>query len=164
MAFDTLWVDDLYKLMVLNFPSYFVRTNSSYMHGWTFEASFQASTFTCCGMRARVTQRGLVSSILFCLCVDIPAQSHHVELVLYADDTAIMATSRKPVLLLSYQKSYLGYPEWWLRGWRIAMNVSKSTLMLFAKAGRHNSKLHPVQLSAEPIHWVDRARFLGVDP
>ena len=150
--------------MVLNFPSYFVRTISSYTHGWTFEASFQTSTFTRCGMWASVAQGGLVSFILFSLCVDIPTQSHHVEMALYADDMAIMATSRKPVMLISYQKSYLGYPEWWLREWRIAMNVSKSTLMLFAKAGRHNSKPHPVQLSTEPIHWVDGARFLGVGP
>lgn len=150
--------------MVLNFPSYFVRTISSYTRGSTFEASFQTSTFTRCGMRARVTHGGLVSSILFNLCVDIPTQSHHVELALYADDMAIMATSHKPVLLVNYQKSYLGYPEWWLREWRIAMNVSKSTLMLFAKAGRHNSKPHPVQLSVEPIHWVNRGRFLEVDP
>jgi len=112
-------------------------------------------------MQARVAEGGLVSSILFSLCVDIPMQSHHVELVLYADDTAIMATFRKPVLLVSYQKSYLGYPELWLREWRIAMNVSKSTLMFFANVSRHNSKPHPVQLSAEPIHWVDRAHFLG---
>lgn len=111
-----------------------------------------------------MAQGGLVSSIVFNLCVDIPVRSHHVELALYADDTAIIATSRKPVLLVSYQKSYLGYLEWWLREWRITMNVSKSTLMLFAKAGRRNSKPHPVQLSGEPIHWVDRARFLGVDP
>jgi hypothetical protein len=104
-------------------------------------------------MRAGVAQGGLVSSILFSLCVDIPAQSHHVELALYADDTTIIATSRKPVLLVSYKKSYLGYLEWWLREWRIAMNVSKNTLMLFAKASRQNSQTHPVQLSggANPL-------------
>jgi hypothetical protein len=134
------------------------------MHGWTCEASFQTATFTRCGLQARVTQGGLVSSILFSLCIDIPAPSHHVKLALYTDDTAIIATSRKPVLLVSYQKSYLAYLQWWFREWRIAMNVSKNTAVLFAKAGRRNSKPHPVQLSGEPINWVDRAHFLGVDP
>jgi hypothetical protein len=28
--------------------------------------------------------------------------SHHVELALYADDTSIIATSRKPTLLVNY--------------------------------------------------------------
>ena len=30
---------------------------------------------------------------------------HHVELALYADDTAIIVTSRKPVLLITYPES-----------------------------------------------------------
>jgi hypothetical protein len=85
-------------------------------------------------------------------------------MALYTDYTAIIATSHKPVLLVSYQKSFLGYLQWWLREWRIAMNVSKSTPVLFAKASWHNSKPHPIQLSGEPINWVDRAHFLGVDP
>jgi len=33
--------------------------------------------------------------------------SHHVELALYADNTAIIVTSRKPALLVSYLESYL---------------------------------------------------------
>jgi len=54
-------------------------------------------------MRAGVDQGGLISSVLFSLYVnDIPPPSHLVELILYADDTAIIATSRKPTLLYSY--------------------------------------------------------------
>jgi hypothetical protein len=37
----------------------------------------------------------------------MPSPSHHVELALYADDTAIIATSRRPTLLISYLESYL---------------------------------------------------------
>ena len=33
--------------------------------------------------------------------------SRHVELALYAENTAIIATSRKPALLVSYLESYL---------------------------------------------------------
>jgi hypothetical protein len=51
----------------------------------------------------------------------------NVELALYADDTAIIATSRKPKLLVSYLKSYLNDLQRWLSEWRIAINVSKST-------------------------------------
>jgi hypothetical protein len=40
-AFDTVWIDGLlYKLTLLNFPSYIVHTISSYLRGRTFEASF----------------------------------------------------------------------------------------------------------------------------
>jgi len=67
---------------------------------------------------------------------DMPSPSNHVELALYADDTAIIATSRQPAFLVKYLETYLSDLEWWLSEWRIAINVSKSSVMLFAKTGR----------------------------
>jgi len=44
-AFDTVWIDGLlYKLTLLNFPSYIVHSISSYLQGRTFEASFPTAT------------------------------------------------------------------------------------------------------------------------
>jgi len=75
-------------------------------------------------MRAGVAQGGLISPVLFSLYVnDMPKSSNHVELALYADDTAIIATSRTPALLVSYLQSYLNHFERWLTEWRIAINV-----------------------------------------
>jgi hypothetical protein len=52
-AFDTVWIDGLlYKLMILNFPSYLVQTISSYLPGRTFEASFLTATSSRRVMRA----------------------------------------------------------------------------------------------------------------
>ena len=57
-------------------------------------------------MRARVAQGGLNSPILFSLYVnDMPSPSHYLELAINADDTAIIATSCKPTLLVSYLES-----------------------------------------------------------
>ena len=54
-------------------------------------------------MRAGVAQGGLISPVLFSLYVnDMPFPSRHVELALHADDTAIIAISRSPALLVSY--------------------------------------------------------------
>jgi len=48
----------------------------------------------------------MISPVLFSLYVnDMPSPSHHVELALYADDTAVIVTSRKPTLLISYLES-----------------------------------------------------------
>jgi hypothetical protein len=47
----------------------------------------------------------------------MPLPSQHVELALYADDTAITATSRNPTLLVSYLASYLNDLQLWLREW-----------------------------------------------
>jgi hypothetical protein len=59
---------------------------------------------------AGVAQGGLVSPVLFSLYVnDMPA------------------TSRSPLLLVSYLETYLNRLELWLRDCRIAINVSKCT-------------------------------------
>jgi hypothetical protein len=75
-------------------------------------------------MRAWVAQGGLISPVIFSLYVNMPTSSHHIHLALYADDTAIIATSSKPTLLASYQESYLSDLQRWLSDWRIAINVS----------------------------------------
>jgi hypothetical protein len=106
-AFDTVWIDGLlYKITLLNFPSYIVQTTFSCLRCRTFEASFQTTTSCRRGVRAGVAQGGMISHVLFNLYVnDMPETSHHVELALYADDTAIIATSHKPTLLVSYLES-----------------------------------------------------------
>jgi len=82
-----------------------------------FEASFQTASSSR-GMRDGVAQGGLISPILFSLYVNnMPSPSHHVELDLYADDTAIIATSRKPTLLVSNMETYLNDLQRWLNEW-----------------------------------------------
>jgi len=161
-AFDTVWVDGLlYTLTTLNFRSYIVKTVSSYFKGWTFEASFQTATSTSRRMQAGVAQGGIISPVLFILYViDMPSPSRHVELAFYADDTDVIATSRQPALLVKYLQTYLSGLERWLSEWRIAINVSKSSAILFAKTGCRFSKPRAVQLFGEPIQWVDETRYL----
>jgi hypothetical protein len=60
--------------------------------------------------------------------------SHHVELALYADDTAIIGTSRKPTLLVRYLDSYVNDLRRWFSEWGMAFNVSKTTAIVFAHA------------------------------
>jgi len=138
-AFDTVWIDDLlYKL--LDFPSYMVHTISTYLRDRTFVATFQTVTSSRRGMRAGVTRGGLISPVLYCLYVNnMPQPSHHVKLALYADDTAIIAMSRKPTPLFSYLESYLNDLQRWLNERRIAIYVSKSTVIIFACAGGASS-------------------------
>jgi hypothetical protein len=60
-TFNTIWVDGLlYKLTVPNFPSYLVKTISSYLNGWTFEASFPSTTSTIRRMQVGVARGGII--------------------------------------------------------------------------------------------------------
>jgi hypothetical protein len=125
-GFDTVWVKGLlYKLTFLSFPSYLVKTISSYLECHTSRRSFKTATSTSGVIQAGVAQGGIVSLVLFSLYVNyIPTPSRHVELAQFPDDTALIATSRDPFLLLGWLEAYLGRLELWLRSWRIAFNVS----------------------------------------
>jgi hypothetical protein len=129
-SFDTIWVQGLfYKLTIQNIPSNLVKTMSSCLHYRTFQTSFQSATSTRRGMPDGVAQGGLVSSVLLSLYGnDKPTPFRHVELAHYADDTALVATSRSTTLLVGYLETYLGRLEHWLRDRRITINVSKAPL------------------------------------
>ena len=73
-AFDTVWIEGLlYKLTILNFPSYHVHIIPSYLRGRTFEASFLTATSSRRVMWVGGAQGGLISPVLFSLYVnDIP--------------------------------------------------------------------------------------------
>ena len=163
-AFETVWIDDLlYKLTLLNFPSYIVHKISSHLRDRMCEVSFQTATSSRRGMRAGVAQWGLIIPVLFSLYVNnMPSLLHHIELALHADDTAIIATSRKPTLLVSYLESYLSDLQQWLSEWKIAINVSKSTAIIFTHAERCFIQPRPVTLLGEPFQWVKTTHYLGV--
>jgi len=64
-AFDTVWIDGfIYKLTLLNFPSYIVHTIPSYLRDRTFEASFQTVTSSRRGMKSGVDKGGLTTPVL----------------------------------------------------------------------------------------------------
>jgi hypothetical protein len=101
--------------------------------------------------------------VLFSLCVnDISTHTRQDELAQYADDTALVATSRCPSLLIGYLEAYLGRLKLCLRDLRIAINVPKNTAVLFVKAAGHIQKPRAVQFLGEPVQWVETARYLGV--
>jgi hypothetical protein len=66
------------------------------------------------------------------------------------------------MLLVSYLESYLNDLQRWLSEWRMAINVLKSSAMIFAHAGLRFIQPRPVALFGEPIKWVETTRYLGV--
>ena len=163
-ALDTVWIDGLlYKLTLLKIPSYIVHTISSYLRDRTFEVSFQTTSSSRRSMRAEVDQGGLITPVLFRPYVNVILQySHRVELAFHADGTAIISTSRKSTLLVSYLVSYLSELQRCLSEWKIAINISKSTAITFAHARWRFIQPTPTTLFGETIKWVGTIRYLGL--
>lgn len=108
-AFDAVRVN---KLTILNFPLYLVKLIYSYLFGWTFEASFQSATSSGCGMHAGLAWGRIIFPVSSSLYVDMLIPPYHVKLAVYADHTAIIATSHHSVLLISYL--VISVTECWL--------------------------------------------------
>jgi hypothetical protein len=114
-------------------------------------------------MQAGVVQTGLISLVLFSVYLnDIPAPSCHIELAQYVDNMALIAVSRSQLLFTDYLEAYLGRLELWLRDWRIAINILKSTIVLFVKAIRCSQEPRPVPFLGEPLQWIRIAHYLGL--
>jgi hypothetical protein len=66
---------------------------------------------------------------------DMPKPSRQVELRLYAVDTAfiLVVTFSQPTLIVIYLQTYLNDLDRCLRDWRIAISVSKSTVVFCIK-------------------------------
>ena len=65
-------------------------------------------------------------------------------------------------LLVSYLESYLKDFQRWLSECRIARNVSKSTAIIFARAGLRFIQPRPVDVIGKPILWVDTTLHMRV--
>jgi hypothetical protein len=161
-AYDSFRVNCLlFKLTAFNFSLHNVKIIFSSLHNWTFEASFQTAAAIRRDMRAGVAQGGLVSPVLFSPYLNyMPMPSRSVELALYADNPAIIATSRKSALVISCLETYLSVLELWLREWKISIKVSKSNAVLLGEAAWRAPRPRPVKFLGQPIQWDDTARYL----
>ena len=122
-----MWIEGfLFKLTILEFL-YLVKIITSYLHSRTFVSASQAVTSSCRLMRDGGSQGGVIFSLYV---NDIPTPSRHIELAVYVDDTALVVTSKQPVLLVKYLETHLSEVEKWLRDWMIAINVGKSAAVL----------------------------------
>ena len=103
----------------------------------------------------------MISPVLFSLYLnDIPTPSRHIELAQYADDTALVVTSKHPALLVKYLETHLYELEIWLREWRIVINVGKSAAVLFTTRRTPPPRL--LRFLGEEIKWEEKVKYLGV--
>ena len=162
-AFDYVWIEGLlYKLILLDFPSYLVKTISSYLTSRTFVGSSRNATSSRRFMRAGVAQGRVISPVLFTLNVnDIPTPCRHVELAQYTDDMALVATSGSTKLLVKYLEIYLIPLERWLREWSISINVDKRMAVLFSPPRRSIPIPRGLRFLGVEIQWDETAQYLG---
>jgi hypothetical protein len=158
-AFGTFWIRcHLYEVSTLNSPCFLVKTISSYLQCRKFQTSLQPTI----PARRRMLSGEAHCRLVYLFTLYLKDMLTPSCVKRHANDTSLAETPRKPSLLVSYMETHLGRREHWLREWRIAINVSKDTAVLFAKTVKHIQKPRPVQFFGEPIQWFETAWFLRV--
>jgi hypothetical protein len=101
-SFDTVWVDGLlYQVVVLDFPSLFLKTFSFYLLGRPFKAYFRTATCPFRRMRFGVAYGGIISRRIQSVCQRHAFTFPPCYISLYAGEKTIINTSCQSVLLVN---------------------------------------------------------------
>ena len=107
-----------------------------------------------------VPQGSLLGVLLFQLIIDDLRRSiRYGSVILYADDTTILAFGNNIRLLQKKLQSDLNSLSVWLRSNNLALNVAKTKAILFRKHP-HADDLN-LTMNGQCIEFVDRFKFLG---
>ena len=168
-AFDNVWHNGLvFKLLRLQFPSYLVKLIASYLSQRTSKVvigNIVSSTYSNC---AGVPQGSVLGPLLYNLYTsDLPTLRNHTSLSLYADDTAILYSSKNYNFLRGGLQRALDTFIGYLNDWKIRVNPSKTQTIVFTYKRNMpddvlRRRIDPIQISNVEIPWCSVVSYLGV--
>jgi len=130
-AFDRVWHERLvFKLKKCITPTYYILIKS-YLEVRYFQIRHGSAYFSITGIRAGVSQGGVLSSVMFNIYASYQPTILNTLVADYADDKAIISTSADPVLTSIYLQYHLSRMEDWYRKWWFKVNQTKSIYTTF---------------------------------
>lgn len=161
-AFDTVWHKGIIaKMIQLNFPRYLIEIIDSYLKNRHFYVSVEGARSISKPIAAGVPQGSLLGPLLFILYTyDIP-RTTNTQLVMYADDVAILATSWNANTLTNRLQMHLTMLESYYSKWKIKINVEKTEALIFSKMRKKDPK-NTLVLNNKNIPWGTETKYLGV--
>jgi hypothetical protein len=163
-AFDKVWHSGLiYKLYELHMPDRLVLIIREYLRDRSFRYRVEGTHSRPHLIRAGVPQGSVLAPTLFSIYVNDIPRTPHVQLALYADDTALYTTARQPQVILDRLQSAIDTLGDWFRKWRIEVNPEKSAAMYFSLAPNSRASALPsIKLFDRRIPWEKTVKYLGV--
>ncbi|KAJ8977115.1 hypothetical protein NQ317_005243, partial [Molorchus minor] len=92
---------------------------------------------------------------------DVP-KTPRTSIALYADDTAILARSRRARTAIQYLQEAVDQLEGWCDRWKISINAEKSKSVLFRRCYSETPGNDHVTYGGENVPWTDSVKYLGV--
>lgn len=161
-AFDTVWHNALlYKLHAFGFPPYLIKIMRSYLSDRIMVLTTHESTATPKPVLHGVPQGSILGPLLFIIFLADMPKSPQALTCLYADDTALLTTSknaRRAVLTMQrVLQKIINYFE----KWRMSVNPSKTQAIFFT--GNSNTPFTPpLTLRGVVLPWANTITYLGI--
>jgi hypothetical protein len=160
-AYDTVWTQGLlFKLLTYNFPAYLITFLHSYLTGRSFAVVVDGAHSSCKTQVAGLPQGAVLCPILFTLYIaDIP-RLPHVQLALYAHDTAVFTKSWHPDTISRRLNQAADRLIKYFTRWRLRVNTAKTQAIIFTK----RRPLPPERLciDGKEIPWSTEVHYLGL--
>ena len=160
-AFDTVWTKGiLMKLITSDLPDTYIHILKSFLSNRTFKVRVNKHLSTEMNINAGVPQGAVLSPTLFNIYIADFPRYENCLFAQYADDTIIYATDWNIQKCYERLQRYLNSIEQWLLNWKIKINTSKSSTIIFTKR-RPKEQFH-LKLFNEVIPKKNETKYLGI--
>jgi hypothetical protein len=160
-AFDTVWHDGLiHKLFTTNMPVYITKIIQNYLSGRALFAVVKRENSSHRSIDAGVPQGSLMGPRLFNHFISDMPNPAKCTLALYADDTAILSTSRQTDnAIRNLEKGTRQLTDYFSR-WRLKVNAEKTEAILFSRSQK--SYKGKITVCDIPCSFSNTVKYLGV--
>lgn len=160
-AFDTVWHNGLvYKLITMGVPDYLVALIKSYLTNRKFKVKINEDYSDEKKCSAGVPQGSIIGPTLFNAYIkDLPL-TENTEIALYADDTAICATSTLPSAIVRKLQTAINKMFKYYSKWKIKININKCEAIYFTQ--RKRRPITNIQYENQQIAWKRNVKYLGL--
>lgn len=142
-AFDTVWQDGLLlKLRNNNFPIHLLKIMHSFLTDRHFKVQVGNDLSSPRLITTGVTQGSALGPILFNFYINDVPNNPKTKLAIFADDTAIFASSWSSLYLKKYLQDHLNNILKFFQDWKMRINPSKTEAIIFYRKNRSTSKFH----------------------
>lgn len=161
-AFDRVWHEGLIiKMIRIGLSNQLVKIILEYLSNRSFIVAINDHNSQPNAIEAGVPQGSPIAPTLYNIYThDIPKFNLN-NLYLFADDTAITATSKNPRFVVSRLQRNVNSLEKWLADWRIQLNSAKTQAIYFSKT-RVKFPESKVLIGNQRIEWSNHIKYLGL--
>lgn len=158
-AFDKVWHKGLLCKIKNSLPHSYYLLLKSYLTDRLFQVKEADSTSIFQQIDAGVPQGSVLGPVLYTIYTSDLPEEENVTTATFADDTAILASDKKPVLATQKLQTSLNKIANWLQKWRIKASASKSVHVTFTL---RQGNCPPAHLGNDTLPHQDSVRYLGL--